>query len=252
MAGRACRGSVAAASRRSTASSTTRGVALSSPPTAGLDIEAEDSVCRDGYFEDCEFINNGGCAMDADTGDGGYTKFVRCMFWGVSNWSTWSAKPGLRYEDCRIFGSAVHGYGSTNAALATRYTRCHFEDKDYGTNGVYRSAAVIECSSSAENVTYENCTVIANKTRSFWFDNGTTKFVRGCRILHRNPNGDFVALFRGAHIENTQFTEDYPPGTTVRYAIAAQGGTTVGTNVVVTGPCVRWGGRTGLIPSTKP
>lgn len=231
----------------------TRRAAFGSAPGAGLDIEAENSVCRDGYFEDCEFINNGGCAMVADSGDGGYTKFVRCTFWGVSNWSLWSAKPGLVYEDCTIYGTAVHGYSSPNAGLATRYVRCHFEDKDYGTNGVYRSAAVIECASVGDNITYEDCTVIANHTRSFWFDSGAgRKFVRGCRIVHRDrrANQDFVALFRGAHIENTHLGEDYPPGTTERYSIEAQG-VTVGTNVVVDGPVCRWGnwswGKTGLI-----
>jgi len=230
---------------------TARG-AFGSAPRAGLDIEAEESVCRDGYFEDCEFLNNGGCAMDADQGDGGYTRFVRCTFWGVSNWSTWSNKPGLVYEDCKIYGSAVRGFGSTNAVLATRYVRCQFEDRDYGTNGVYRSAAVIECASRGDNITYENCTITANKTRSIWFDstNGR-KFVRGCRILHRNQraNGDFVALLRGAHVENTRFEEDYPPGTTSRNRIEAQN-VTVGSNVFVTGPCVRWGSRTGLVLPT--
>ena len=223
--------------------------AFSSAPGAGLDIEAEESICRDGYFEDCEFVNNIGCAMVADSGDGGYTRFVRCTFWGVSTWSTWSAKPGLLYEDCKIYGSAVHGFGSTNAALATRYLRCHFEDKDYGTNGVYRSAALIECASRGDNITYENCTVIAHKTRSFWFDSSNgRKVVRGCRIIHRYQpaDGDFVALFRGAHIEHTRFEEDYPPETTARYRIEAQR-VTLGPSVVVTGPCVRWGGRTGLI-----
>jgi len=231
---------------------TARG-AFGSPPRAGLDIEAEESICRDGYFEECEFVNNAGCAMVADSGDGGYTRFVRCTFWGVSNWSTWSKKPGLIYEDCNIYGSAVHGFGSTNAVLATRYLRCHFEDKEYGTNGVYRSAAVIECASRGDNITYEDCTIIANKTRSFWFDKvDGQKFVRGCRVLHRHQraNGDFVALFRGAHIENTRFEEDYPPDTTARYRIEAQR-VTVGANVFVTGPCVRWGGRTGLIPETS-
>jgi hypothetical protein len=230
---------------------TARG-AFGSAPCAGLDIEAEGSVCRDGYFEDCEFLNNGGCAMVADSGDGGYTRFVRCTFWGVSNWSTWSQKPGLVYEDCNIYGSAVHGYGSTNAALATRYVRCQFEDKDYVTNGVYRSAAVIECSSRGDNITYEDCTVTANKTRSFWFGSGNgRKSVRGCRVLHRNEraNGDFVALFRGAHIENTRFEEDYPPNTSARYRIEAQN-VTVGANVLVTGPCVRWGGCTGVVSPT--
>lgn len=230
--------------------------AFGTPPGAGVDIEAEGSVCRDGYFEDCELINNGGCGMVADSGDGGYTKFVRCTFWGVSKWSTWSGKPGLLYEDCLIYGSPVHGYGSTNAALATRYVRCHFEDKEYGTNGVYRSNALIDCASKGDNITYEDCTVIANKTRSIWFNRGEgRKIVRGCRIVHRDlrKNHDFVALFRGAHIENTHFEEDYPTDTTNRYYIAAQA-VTLGTNVVVDGPVCLWGGgssdKIGLIPPT--
>ncbi len=223
--------------------------AFRSAPSAGLDIEAEDSICRDGYFEGCEFVNNAGCAMIADSGDGGYTRFVQCTFWGVSTWSTWAAKPGLVFEDCRIYGSAVHGYGCTNAELATRYLRCHFEDKDYGTQGVYRSAALIECASRGDHITYDGCTVIAHRTRSFWFDRvDGQKFVRNCRVVHRDraPDGAFLALFRGVYVEHTRFEEDYPPEWTAHYRIEAQQ-VTVGPGVWVSGPCVHWGGRTGWI-----
>jgi len=82
--------------------------AFGSPPGAGLDIEAELSVCRDGLFVNCEFINNVGCGLVADSGDGGYTKFINCTFWGTTNWSIWANKPGLKFEDCTIHGAVVH------------------------------------------------------------------------------------------------------------------------------------------------
>jgi hypothetical protein len=148
----------------------TVGMALESPPGAGVDIEAEESVCRDGDFEGCEFVDNAGCGLVADGGDGGYSHFRHCLFWGTTNWSAWSARPGLKYEDCRFYGSAVHTFGSPDPALATGFTRCVFEDKPWKDGKVY-GRYLLESDEGGANVQIVGCTfVVHSKTRQpLWF-----------------------------------------------------------------------------------
>lgn len=147
------------------------GTALASAPGAGVDIEAEDSVCRDGDFENCQFVNNVGCGLVADSGDGGYAHFRHCTFWGTTNWSVWSAKPGLKYEDCSFYGSAVHTFGSPDPALATTFTRCRFEDKPWKDGKVYGNY-LLDDEDGGLNVRLDGCMfVVHSKTRHpYWFN----------------------------------------------------------------------------------
>jgi hypothetical protein len=63
---------------------------VASAPVAGFDIEAEGGkVNRDMTFTDCEFSNNVGCGMVADSNDSEGATFTRCKFIGTTNWSAW-------------------------------------------------------------------------------------------------------------------------------------------------------------------
>jgi len=229
--------------------------AFGSPPGAGLDIEAEDSVCRDGLFVNCEFINNTGCAVVADSGDGGYTKFINCTFWGTTSWSIWASKPGLKFEDCTIHGAIVHGVGSDDPDLATQYRRCHFEDVDYLDKGCYRPTALVI--QNGDNVLFEDCTIVANKTKACYIDHPNREIFRRCTIVHRwtdAPDQTFQSIFRGSHLEDVKFLESFDPaGEAKRFYIQVQG-ITVGKNVHVAGPQTKWKnwswGTVGDIPAT--
>ncbi len=225
------------------------GQPFGSAPGAGVDIEAEESICRDGYFEDCEFVNNGGCGMVADSGDGGYSKFVRCTFWGSTNWSAWSAKPGLVYEDCVFHGSAVHAVGSPKPELATRWIRCTFEDKPWEGKGPYGNF-LAELNGNLENVLFEACTFTANSRRTIWCS-GHGAIFRDCTFTHKattiNP-GDYQCLIRGATLSGCHFKEQFPPETKAQWFIITDGTRVLeGKPTTVDGPHVRWGGPNGPI-----
>src|SRR5690606_21379057 len=137
----------------------------------GLDIEAEGAVVRDGYFEDCEFVDNQGAGMVSDSGDGGYTTFKRCTFWGTTNWSAWAKKPGLKFEDSNFYGSVVNAVGSTDANLATQWLRCHFEDRPWTNGQVYRGNSVsylLELNGNLKNVLLKDCHFVANTCKGVW------------------------------------------------------------------------------------
>lgn len=240
------------------------GTPLNSAPGAGLDIEAEDSVTRDGYFEDCEFIDNVGPGMVADSGNGGYTTFKNCTFWGTTNWSLWSKKPGLKYEDCKIYGSAVHAIGSPDPKLATNWTNCTFEDKPWTDGKVYRAnsgSTLFEVNGNLQNVLLKNCSFVANTCRSIWASataDGPITF-DGCTITHKKADltdHDFLALFRKTHFIGCHFTESFEPDVTGTWFIQAEA-----TNIaadpptIVDGSHVKWQnwswGKTGSLPATQ-
>ena len=102
---------------------------ISSAPGAGVDIEAEGGKqIRDVSFEDCEFSNNTGAGLVADTGDSEGARFTHCTFIGTTNWSAWPDKPYFRFDDCEFVGALVHPYGDRDPERATQFRRCSFWD----------------------------------------------------------------------------------------------------------------------------
>jgi hypothetical protein len=102
---------------------------IASAPAAGFDIEAEGAkTIRDVRFEDCEFSDNAGCGLVADSGDSAGVTFQRCRFVGTTNWSAWPNKPGFRFSACTFVGTVVRLFLASDPQQATRFTDCLFTD----------------------------------------------------------------------------------------------------------------------------
>lgn len=136
---------------------------LSSAPGAGVDLEAEGSkINRDFRFEDCEFMDNSGCGMVADSGDTEGVTFTACKFVGTSNWAAWPRKPRLRFENCTFVGQIVQCFASEDRATATQFHGCRFTDdpalspngKVYANGG---SNAVADLGAGSKNVLFDKC-----------------------------------------------------------------------------------------------
>ncbi len=215
--------------------------AISSPPSAGMDIEAETSEIRDGLFCDTKFMNNVGCGMVADTGDSADLRFVGCTFWATTSWGAWNDKPGVVFEDCTFHGPIVHPYGSNTPRKATTLYNCHFEDVRYdGFTGSYCSRFLVEYDNVGENILFDGCTFVANEVKPLWLTGGATgnkSMLRNCTITNKNPDIDdgWTSLFGGRwYLENVHFMEDFPAGFDKTYYINTHG-VEVGPSVVVDG-----------------
>jgi Pectate lyase superfamily protein len=185
---------------------------FSSSPGAGVDIEAESGPIRNGVFEGCEFIDNNGCGLVADSGDSGDCVFTDCTFWGTTNWSAWIRKPGFTFSNCNFYGSVVHGYDSPNNKDATKFYDCHFEDKLYNGNPPYGKYLVE--SNNAKRMSFSNCTFITNSKKLCWFSSPGTYTVEekyqlnNCKFIINNnnlPQNDFVGITRGVVAKNCIF-----------------------------------------------
>jgi len=233
--------------------------AFHSSPGAGLDIEAQNSVVRDGLFINCEFINNSGAGVVADSGDGGYTTFQNCTIWGTTNRALWPQKPFMRFEDCNIYGSVVNTWGSSNPAEATQFIRCNFEDKPHPLYGIYNSGYLLDI--GGDNVLFDGCTVINNTRRAIITNGvaGTVEKFKNCNFIFRwsaTHDKEQQAIFRTSYLENVTFSDEIatptPNGSFINVISC-----TIGQGVVVNGPTVKWkswspgaGGMLGTVPPT--
>ncbi len=117
---------------------------LSTSPGAGVDIEPESDphvgdfrLIKGATFKSCTFENNKGAGMVADLyNEEEYrvaedVTFDDCTFWGVQAWSVWVSHPGFTFNNCRIYGSAVHSYAGDKPGKETKFIGCFFEDKPY-------------------------------------------------------------------------------------------------------------------------
>lgn len=225
---------------------------FSSNPKAGVDIEAENSVIRNLSFVSCDFVNNKGCAMVADTGDSSDVTFTNCLFWGTDNYSIWPAKFRFRFYGCKIFGGPIHFAGSPDPELANQFYNCHFEDFDGEYEGKtytsYRENGLIY--RGAKNLLMDGCTFVANKCRGPML-NGPGAVIRNCDFYLNQVDysNDMICRITSAHIENTRFHEKFGPSGR-KYFIQISD-TSVGSGVYVDGPQCAWGGIGGGIGLIK-
>lgn len=230
-----------------------------SNPGAGVDIEAERSLCRDGRFSDCVFEANRNFGVIADNGDSRDVGFERCVFWSWRGSAVaqtpvaiWPNKPGMWFRDCQVYGSVVNTHGSSNATDACRFDSCHFEDRPHPKFGIpYAGDALIQA--GGENVRFSGCNIVAHTHRSMALitlagSPGRT-IVSGCRVVHRDaalPSNSYQASLSAVRLSNTSFEEQ---GLSHPYFIAAQD-VVLGPGVSVAGPHVAWqrpGGPLGSI-----
>ena len=185
---------------------------FSSSPAGGLDIEAESGPIRNGVFDSCEFIDNVGLGMGADSGDSGDCTFKNCTFWGISYYSILVNKPNFNFYNCNIYGSAALPYSSTDQQNATKFFNCHFEDKPY--NGQPTFDRFLVESNNAKYMSFNDCLFITNTKKLFWFQSpgiytlAERYHLNNCTIIINNDNlpaDDFIGITRGVVAKNCTF-----------------------------------------------
>jgi hypothetical protein len=102
---------------------------IASAPAAGVDVESEAGKhVGDLRFVECEFANNSGCGLVADSGPSEGASFERCTFIGTTNWAAWPNKPRFRFAACNFVGPIVHAFGDADPARACQFHDCTFRD----------------------------------------------------------------------------------------------------------------------------
>jgi hypothetical protein len=190
---------------------------FSSAPGAGVDIEAEVGPISNGKFIGCEFINNVGCGVVADSGPSSNCTFTDCFFWGVTAWSIWVNNPGFTFINSKIYGSIVHGFDADTEQEATKFIGCHFEDKPY--NGQEAFGNFLIESNNRKRMRFENCTMVANTKKLAWItSNSNLKPEEKYQLINchfqfqgsRIPAENWVAALGNVRIKNNVFSISHP------------------------------------------
>jgi len=100
-------------------------------PGCGFDVEGDNGICANGYFNKCTFEQNAGAGFSAFVGSstpylvsGLYFDSCRLNRYAVTQY-----RPKTVFKSCEIYGSIDGNYGDTaNAQDATKYKNCLFSD----------------------------------------------------------------------------------------------------------------------------
>ncbi len=185
---------------------------FSSPPAAGVDIEAEYVGIKNGVFENCEFADNAGCGLVANTGNSSDCSFTGCTFWGTTTWSVWVTKPRFTFNNCNMYGSVTQGYSADNATDATSFNNCNFEDKLYGGQPTYGNYLVE--SNNVKRMSFTGCNFTSNTKKLCYLSapasySAQEKYqLNNCNFIINNDNlpaNDFVGILAGAVATNCTF-----------------------------------------------
>lgn len=164
---------------------------LASAPGAGVDIEAEGrGIIRNLSFAGCEFSNNVGVGMVADSGDSADVSFDQCRFVGTTSWSAWPKKPGFRFSNCQFVGSLARVYGDPDPARAAQFVACDFrDDPALSSSGrVYLGGSVLHPIVNVPdgpNTRFERCRFVL--TREGGLPMTTAAVYSDCEMSQRNP-----------------------------------------------------------------
>lgn len=110
---------------------------VKSAPLAGIDIEPEGSVCKNGKFINCKFINNFNSGLISDRGetvvkDCYNMNFINCKF-------SQSAENGyvtflsghansFQFNNCQFYGLSLNAVVAQSEIEAAKYNSCIFQD----------------------------------------------------------------------------------------------------------------------------
>lgn len=231
---------------------------IASRPTAGVDLEPNGrNWTTDATFEDCEFVNNRGVGLLAESGNSRDLTVRRCTFWqgfaarpGVtvnSGDALWLGREGVRVEDCTVHGNITH------MPASAQLLRTSFDNAVHPVFG--RAAQTRPYLLAGAAGTYSDCTfsVDGGGQGLIWANAPLT--LQGCSLRYAGaglPTSKAVAFFSPATtLQDVTFTEG--SGLGARHYIADNGAKLVG-KVVVTGPQLRWhnpGGPVGNIAAGR-
>lgn len=179
---------------------------LASAPGAGVDIEAEaGKTVRDLAFTDCEFVDNVGSGLVADSGPSERATFRRCTFVGTTNWSAWPNKPYFAFHDCRFTGALCRAYGDVDHARAAQFHDCLFIDDPAlsPTGRVYAGEnpdGPLADLSDARNVRFSRCRFLARTGALPW---SVAAIYADCRMEQSSSNPGYPrGTYTGRNVIN--------------------------------------------------
>ncbi len=169
-------------------------------PAAGIDIEIENSIIKNGTFINCQVFDNAGRGLSSIGHDTYNIRFMKVNFIGTTNDPAFPKSQNFSFDSCLFVGRMVGICGSEDKTKANFFKNCLFTtNKKASPNGKVFGTY---CSFyDAQNVIFDHCTFDAGSGRLPVFSHKEIEFL-SCKFI-QNSDEDFraIATFRGT----TQF-----------------------------------------------
>lgn len=217
---------------------------ISSKPKAGVDIEAEAHSDGTGYnyrihFNDCQFINNQGTGLDADSGSASNLLFDNCLFWATKAYGVWLKKQAMQFNNCIFYGSIIYAFQATQADERTSFFNCLFEDKEHPEYGVYRADYLYKIDGQ-KFVHLNECTFRTHKTGALFSNSSTAsadawdpserQMIKNCFFYLKTVNLPLLTpvMIKDSNLKDNQFIhytddESETNNTPGAYTVAVRG-----------------------------
>jgi hypothetical protein len=214
-----------------------RAAALRSAPASCLDIEAEESECRNIVIRRTKLLSGPGTstAIVADSGPSRDIRVQDSLLVGA----VWAGKPGMRFERCRIYGyfARLTG-GQANPVDNTVVTDCTLVDQSAEHGYATDYPLAIDLEGGGPGVRISGTRISLSRTRlnlrNGVLQNVEIAFATGA---DRAKNREFAILLDGAKLTDVIIEERIPvakrpvdafyvtaPGSAVRSSIVSSDG----------------------------
>jgi hypothetical protein len=180
----------------STGKSMNKGMPVIGLPAAGIDIENEDAIIKNGNFINCVVYNNAGYGLSSIGNDTYNINFKKVIFIGTTRDPAFPKSQNFYFDSCTFVGQVVGIHGSPEKAKANYFKNCLFTmDKKKSPNGQVfgKNSAFYD----AENVIFNNCVFNSGTGRLPVFNRKEIEFIN-CKFIQKS-NEDFraIATFKG-------------------------------------------------------
>lgn len=176
------------------------GLPVLSQPSAGIDIEIEESIIKNGNFVNCLVYDNAGPGLSSIGHDTYNIHFNKVTFIGTTNSAAYPKTQGLSFDNCTFVGKVERIFGSPEKSKAIGFKNCLFTmDKSKSPNGkIFGDYCEFY---EGQNVIFDNCEFNADTKRLPIFNQKEIIFFN-CKFF-QNSDEDFngSAAFKGT----TQF-----------------------------------------------
>jgi len=184
----------------STGKTLNNGVPVVSKPSAGIDIEIENSIIRNGLFVNCMVYNNAGSGVISIGHDTYNINFKHCTFIGTTNSAAYPKSQNFAFDSCTFVGKVERIFGAADRTKATSFKDCIFSmDPALSPNGqVFGDSWEFY---EAQNVVFDHCQFDAANKNLPTFNNPEIVFLNCSFSQNSDKNFNAAAIFKGT----TQF-----------------------------------------------
>lgn len=180
----------------STGKALNNSIPVVSKPSAGIDIEIENSIIRNGNFLNCLIYNNAGPGVISIANDTYNIHFSKCTFIGTTNSAAYPESQNFSFDSCTFVGMVQRIFGSPNKEKAVSFKDCSFTmDSTLSPSGkVFGNTWEFY---DAKNALFDHCIFNAGRKALPAFNTPEIIFLN-CTFF-QNSDNDFnaAAIFKG-------------------------------------------------------